>query len=149
MSIESVQCLKIIDVFDHGVPNRERIAIFVKEPCDLSEFGLLIGLSGLDGSATPVKDHFLWFGHGFVNQGDWVIVFTASGSTTISKTVDSDGKPVDSDSKVISIHWGKEHTIFQNRSLVPMILQIGAVGVIDPPKPMLQGKPQINQPRLF
>lgn len=148
MSIEQVDSLKIIHVDEAGVPNEEHIAIKVVKHCDLSEYCLIIGLAGLDGRATPVKDHMLWFGYGEVNPGDWIIVYTASGTTRInplnSATI---GSPPGA--RVIATHWGKEHTIFQNRSLVPMIIRIAAVGMEEPAEPQYQGVTKEEQRRLF
>ncbi len=147
MSIVQVKSLEIIQVGNHGVPNHEHIAIYVEEHCDLSEFCILVGLAGLDGYATPVKDHMLWFGHELVNPGDWILVYTAAGSTRISPTpADMKAPP---GARVISIHWGKDHTIFQNRSLVPMIVQIAAIGLEEQPAPQFQGIPKGKQRRLL
>ncbi|MDI3355671.1 hypothetical protein MO767_15090 [Pseudomonas sp. UYIF39] len=147
MSIGMVESLKIVHVEDHGVPNEEHIAISVKQRCDLSDFCLLIGLAGMDGRATPVKDHMLWFGYGQVNPGDWIIVYTAAGSTRITPLGDSAGYA--RGARAIAIHWGKEHTIFQNRSLIPMIVRIGAVGMEKQPEPQFQGVSKDEQRRLF
>lgn len=146
MSVERVESLRIIHVAKHGRPNEEHIAISVEEYCDLSEYCLFIGLAGLEGQATPVKDHMLWFGYGEANPGDWIIVYTAAGSTRISLL---DGKDDPPGARVIAIHWGKEHTVFQNRSLVPVIVRIGGIGLQDPPKPQFQGVLNNEQRRLF
>ncbi|WP_448694564.1 hypothetical protein [Pseudomonas moraviensis] len=148
MKIGRVECLDIVQVADHGVPNEEHIAIYVEQSCNLAEFLLVIGLAGLEGQATPVKDHLLWFGYEHVNQGDWIIVYTAAGSTRIRPAPEELNGPAGA--RVISLHWGKDHTIFQNRSLVPMIVEIGAIGLISPPEPKYQGaSKQEQQPRLF
>lgn len=143
MSMERVESLQIIHVASHGLPNEEHIAISVEEYCDLSEYCLFIGLGGLEGQATPVKDHMLWFGYGEANPGDWIIVYTAAGSTRITPLVGKDDPP---GARLIVIHWGKEHTVFQNRSLVPIIVRIGGIGLQNPPKPQFQGV-QNNEPR--
>lgn len=146
MSIESVESLKIIQVAKHGIPNEEHIAIAVDEHCDLSEYCLFIGLAGLEGQATPVKDHMLWFGYGEASPGDWIIVYTASGSTRITPLEGENEVP---GARVIAIHWGKEHTVFQNRSLVPVIVRIGGIGLQNPPKPQFQGVLNNEPRRLF
>lgn len=148
MTIGKVQSLEIVQVANHGVPNEEHIAIYVEQSCNLSEFLLIIGLAGLEGQTTPVKDHMLWFGYEHVNQGDWILVYTAAGSTRISAAPEEINAPPGA--RVIAIHWGKDHTIFQNRSLVPMIVEIGAVGLIKPPEPKFQGLlKKEKQARLF
>ncbi|WP_295487713.1 hypothetical protein [uncultured Pseudomonas sp.] len=149
MSIAIVEALKIFEVQNAGVANEECVLIQVLQSCDLAEYALILTMPTIDGHPVPVKDHFLWFGQGFVNQGDWVFVYTASGSTKIT--------PIDGLStlglmnRLISIHWGKDHTIFQNRALSPVLIKIGAVGVLPEPVPAYQGNRGENavKRRLF
>jgi hypothetical protein len=148
MGIGTIENLQIVDVFDHGVPNLERIAIYVKAPCDLGEYCLFLGLPSVDGTTSPIRDHMLWFGHGFVNVGDWVLVYTASGTTTVVPN----GLPKAGTSiqpRVISVHWGKNHTVFQNRALTPMLIRINGMAVPATPAPAYQGPTNFHQPRLL
>ena len=140
MSMELIETLEIIDVFDHGKPNLERIAIFVHHTCDLSEYCLALGMPAFSGTTTPVRDHLLWFGHGFVNRGDWIIVYTASGSTTIAPANMVAGSSIQP--RVISLHWGKEHTIFQNRAVMPLLMRLSGIATLNPPAPAYQGTPE-------
>jgi hypothetical protein len=122
--------LQLMEVQDPGVPNLERIAIHVNEACDLGDYCLLIGHKNLDGSASPLQDSMFWFGRGWVSQGDWIFVYTAPGKTAVHD--------LEKPSRLISAHWGKDKTIFQNRTLVPMLCKIGET--ILPPEP--EAKPQ-------
>lgn len=140
MTIGVIDSLKIIGVYDHGVPNKERIAIRVDAPCDLSEYCLFLATPGIEGNATPVRDHMLWFGHGYVEAGDWIIVYTASGVTTTTNLADDKGML--SKSRVIAVHWGKDMTVFQNRAVAPMLVHLAAVAIPAPPAPQFQGNPQ-------
>lgn len=133
MSIFGVDHLEIIDVLDKGSPNLERIAIYVADNCNLRDYILLIGYRNIDGSATPIKDNMLWFGSAELSAGDWIFVYTAPGKTTIESIEDSP-------SKLHSIHWGKDHTIFQNGAIVPMICQLSAVSMPEVPQPMPHDK---------
>lgn len=138
MGLGTVESLQLIGVYDHGAANLERIAIFVNEHCDLADYCIFLGIPDADGSVVPIRDHFLWFGHGHVNPGDWILLYTASGSTTIQPN----GMPVSGSviaTRVISIHWGKQHTIFQNRAMTPMLAKIDAIGLIPAPAPAFQG----------
>lgn len=137
MTVSTIDSLKIVDVYDHGVPNMERIAIYVNEACDLSEYCLLLGIPGGGGGATPIRDHMLWFGHAYVQKGDWIMVYTASGTTMYTPLADGEGATTSK--RMISIHWGKEMTIFQNRAVTPMLIKIGAVGIPAQPQPQFQG----------
>ena len=139
--------LEIISISDHGEPNRERVSIYVADHCDLSDYCLLLGHIGVDGTTAPIKDHMLWFGYGTVNPGDWIFVYTASGSTTITPY-----HPFPADTSIvhrlISVHWGKEHTIFQNPGVVPMLVRVDAAAVMAPPAPQYQGVKDGSKMRL-
>jgi len=138
MIFDSINSLYIHNVMDHGVANLERITIYVKEACDLGEYCLFLGMPTVDGSTTPLKDNMLWFGNGFVNPGDWIFVYTASGTTTIHPNgLPSAGSSIQP--RLISLHWGKDHTIFQNRALVPMLIRMSGLSMPAPPEPSYQG----------
>lgn len=147
MPIGAIESLEIFEVYDHGVPNQERIAISVKDYCDLSEICVLLASRNHDGTTVPIRDHLLWLGHGYACPGDWIIVYTASGVTTVSEF----GEPLPSGyhPRVFAIHWGKDHTVFQNRAVVPMLMQISAVAVPTPPAPQFQGSFKPSTPRMY
>ncbi|NNG60166.1 hypothetical protein HKD51_01065 [Pseudomonas fragi] len=128
--------LKILDVLDPGSPNLERIAIYATSHCDLREYVLLIGHRNMDGSATPIKDNMLWFGAASLNPGDWIYIYTAQGQTT-TQLIEG------TSSKLHSIHWGKDHTVFQNGALIPMLCQISSIAMPSIPLPLAHTK-QIN-----
>lgn len=144
MSMGIIDALQIAEVQFHGIPNQERIAIYVHKFCEIGEYCMMLTMPTVDGNAAPVKDHMLWFGPGFVNPGDWIFVYTASGVTTILPGLAAAGSVIQP--RVISLHWGKDHTIFQNRALNPVLVRIGAVRGLPPPMPVYQGntgnKPQ-------
>ncbi len=123
--------LRIAEVLEAGTPNRERIAIEALAPCDLSGYCVLIGLLHLDGTASPIKDNMLWFGHGAIAQGDWIFVYTGPGQTTVTPIVNSPNK-------LYSIFWGKDKTVFQNRAITPMICQLNVASLLAQP----EAKPQ-------
>ncbi|MFI8645937.1 hypothetical protein ACIGJK_14235 [Pseudomonas iridis] len=148
MFFDTITSLQMTNVYDHGVPNLERIAIYVREPCDLGEYCLFIGLPAADGSVAPIKDHMLWFGNGFVNAGDWIFVYTASGNTTVQPNgLPSAGSSIQP--RLINIHWGKEHTMFQNRALVPMLIKMNGLSMPAVPQPSYQGPANPKQHRLY
>jgi hypothetical protein len=133
MSVLGVEYLNMVDVLDKGVPNLERIAIYARESCNLRDYILLIGHRNMDGSASPIKDNMLWFGAADIDRGDWIFVYTAPGKTTI--------QPIEgTSSKLHSIHWGKDHTIFQDGALVPMLCQVDGVAMPDIPQPQAQNR---------
>lgn len=139
---EQIDSLQVFDVYDPGVPNKERFGIQVREFCDLSKICVVVASQNYDGSNVPLRDHLLWLGHGVAYPGDWIVVYTAAGKTTVAPW----GEPLSNgyQPRVFSVHWGKDHTIFQNRGLVPMILEIAGSSVPAPPEPQYQGVKQLN-----
>lgn len=135
MSMFDVEHLDLVDVLDKGSPNLERIAIRAMADCDLRDYILLIGHRNIDGSASPIKDNMLWFGPALIKEGDWIFVYTAPGQTRIEPIEGSATR-----SKLHSIHWGKDHTIFQNGALVPMLCEISAVAIPEIPTPKKHDK---------
>jgi len=117
--------LNLWGVQDAGTPNKELIAIMVTEQCDLANYCVLIGHQNMDGTATPIQDHMFWFGNGIVNAGDWLFIYTGPGKSTVQK--------IDEVNNIISVHWNKDKTIFQNRSLIPILSKLSEVSF--PPQP--------------
>lgn len=112
-------------VADRGLPNLERIPILVQEQTEMSQFGLLIGSATNPNFAVPIQDNFFWFGEGVVNPGDWILLYTGSGTP---RTDDWNSLP---GAKVYSIHWGRNRTVFANTNIVPLLfkttcIQVGA-----------------------
>lgn len=129
--------LSIYEVQDIGVPNLERIAIRVDTSCDIGDYCLLIGHQSPDGTASPIKDHMLWFGRGWVNHGDWLFVYSGPGQTRVNPIPNSNNR-------VFSIYWGKEHTVFQNRALLPMLCKLTDIAL----PPQQQALPQTMLPTI-
>lgn len=149
MTIETLTTLQVVEVQHAGMPNLERVAIYVHQFCNLVEYCLMLSMPTPDGGSIPVKDHMLWFGPGWVNPGDWIMVYTASGTTTINPVnqllAGSSIQP-----RVINLHWGKDHTLFQNRALSPLLVRLN--GVSGPPQaqPAYQGnKGGLGHPRIM
>lgn len=134
MIVSDIFELEVNPVFDRGSPNMERIAIYVKMPVNIGRYGIMVGIKGDAGAAFPIKDNMFWFGDGYLNAGDWVFVYTGAG---ISKVSDIPG----TSSKLYSVHWGKQATIFHAQELVPILFRVDAVFVpqdrppLPPPPP--------------
>lgn len=114
--------LTVAGVFDRGIPNQERIALIANETINLGQYGLMVGVRANEGTAFPIRDNLLWFGDGVISKGDWLFVYTGPGeprATTLPNT----------NERLISIHWGREHTILHNRDLVPILFRVDAVQV--------------------
>jgi len=118
--------LKLLPVADRGVPNRERIAIYVKETINMGQYGVMIGHAVVDRTAIPYQDNLFWFGGGIVNKGDWILLYTGKGTPRTDKGEVTGGK-------IYSVHWGRESTMFVNTNVVPILFRIDAVDVDSPP----------------
>lgn len=135
--MDQMDSLQVFDVYDPGVPNQERFGIRVREYCDLSKICVVVASQNFDGTKVLVRDHLLWLGHGVAYPGDWIVVYTAAGKTTVAPW--GDPLPNGYQPRVFSVHWGKDHTIFQNRGLVPMLLEIAATTAPEAQEPQYQG----------
>jgi hypothetical protein len=147
MTIGFIDSLRLVDVLDHGKPNLERVAIYVEKHCELAEYCLFLTMSVSSEPVAPIRDHMLWFGSGSVSPGDWIFVYTASGSTTI--TPNPQFKYPGVAPRIINIHWGKDHTVFQNRAVNPVLVQLSAIAAMTPPPPAYQGNPTLAKPRIY
>ncbi len=126
MIVTDLEELNIHPVADRGVPNRERIAIYVKETTNMGQYGIMVGYSAVNNSAVPYQDNLFWFGDGIVSAGDWILLYTGKGVAT---TIDWDA----TGGKIYSIHWGRSTTIFANTNIVPILFRVDAVDVAPPP----------------
>ncbi|MFG0925469.1 hypothetical protein ACF8SB_07195 [Pseudomonas sp. CJQ_8] len=147
MSIETITSLQVVEVQNHGMANQERVAIYVHQHCNLVEYCLMLSLPTPEGGVAPIKDHMLWFGPGWVNPGDWIMVYTATGMTTINP---GPATASGAQYRIINLHWGKNHTIFQNRALSPMLVRLNGISCPPQALPAYQGNgtgsvyPRIN-----
>lgn len=126
MIVESINELRIVSILDRGEPNKETIAIQVNEAVNMGQFGVMLGQRGTDGTAVPYFDQLLWFGDGVVKSGDWLFVFTGSGTA-------KRGKALNGVNDVFSIFWGKPTTVFADPLVVPILFRVDAVDVLMPP----------------
>lgn len=120
MIVSSITELIIKGVCDSGIPNQERIIIFVNETLNLGQYGLMLGVRSVGNTAFPIRDNLLWFGDGLVNKGDWIFVYTGPGepkATILPNTTEY----------LYSIHWGRDKTILHNQDLVPILFRVDAV----------------------
>lgn len=122
MNAYPINELKIVGVFDHGIPNMERVVLIANETVDLGNYGLILGIRGQEGQAFPLRDNFLWFGNGWIQKGDWLFVYTARGEPRMTELPNQR-------EKLYSIHWGKDQTVFQHKELIPLLIRMDALQV--------------------
>lgn len=122
MILPYIDEITIRDVCDRGVPNQERIVLFVNEPVNIGEFGLLLGIRTDKGLVYPVKDNFFWFGEGTVSRGDWIFLYTGPGEPKTFKIPNTQNKS-------FSVHWGRDVTVLNNKELVPFLMKFNGIQV--------------------
>lgn len=123
--------LRIAGVLNPGEPNKECVAITVKERVNMGQFGLMLGFYAQNGLAHPYFDHMYWFGDGFVNSGDWIFVYTGSGTISQAKSLNETNDNY-------YLYWGKPKTVFADSMVVPMLFRVDAVDVAEPPQNLPQ-----------
>ena len=135
MLLDQVTELRIIDVLHRGIPNKECVAIYVEESVNIARYGLMLGISTysilVEDMATPVRDHFFWFGEGVVKQGDWIFVYTGSGTNTTSSIDDGANSQ-------FTLYWGRPATLFYNSNVVPVLFRMDGVQVLKTQKALPQ-----------
>jgi hypothetical protein len=123
MILSPLSELLLYPVAERGIPNQERIPILVQETIDLGRYGIMAGYAGNNGFATPIQDNLFWFGDGVVKAGDWIFIYTGTGSPS---AVDWAEHP---DKKIYTVHWGRSKTMFANSQIVPILFRTDTVAV--------------------
>ena len=124
MRVSDILELEIVSVLERGYPNRECIAIQAKESINLGQYGIMIGEYSENG-VFPFRDNMFWFGDGLMKEGDWLFVYTGAGSPFQNKASDSIHD-------IYTVFWGREHTLFTNSNVVPLLFRIDAVDILSP-----------------
>jgi hypothetical protein len=127
MTFNSPPPLTIYNVEDRGIPNRERIPIYVQKSTALTNYGIIIGQIQGDRGIVPYRDNLFWFGEAFVNAGDWILLYTGSGKFREDPLNNS------IHNKVYSIHWGKPQTVFAASNVTAAIFQFNSVCIAPTP----------------
>lgn len=122
MIVETIAELTIVDVYDRGVPNQERIALQANEMLNMGQFGIMLGVRASEDSAYPIKDNLYWFGDGYVSKGDWIFLYTGPGEPRTSEIPNAQNK-------MYTVHWGRDSTVLGEPNIVPMLFRVDAVQV--------------------
>jgi len=139
MIFPSIPELRIVTVLNRGVANEECIALLAEDRVNTASYFLVIAYSQEgDGSVVPYRDSTLWLGNQFLEAGDWLYVYTGSG--TFRK-----GRTADEKNDMYVVHWGRDTTIFANSNVVPVLFRIDALNIGEKPRntrqlPLLPGR---------
>lgn len=123
MMLATIDEIEVVGVLDRGAPNSECVALNIKMPLNLGQYCLYVGVKMPNGGGFPINDNMFWFGEAQINAGDWVFVYTGLGETRVSDMPNSS-------SKIYSIHWNRNSTLFHSAEVIPLLVRIDAVQVL-------------------
>ena len=107
--------MRIVDILDRGVPNKERIHISVDADTDLQFFVVLETMSR--GSAIQAGGlQAFWFPAKEVKAGEMVLLFTAGGTESTFVAEDK--------VKVHLRYWGRKNTIFHAPTSTAALMEV-------------------------
>lgn len=133
MIFPNIQDIQIVNVYDRGVPNNERILLKTNAGLNLAQYGVLIGLlNEKNGLASPYRDNIYTFKDVYLEPNSWIFLYTAPGT-------DYEGKLPHDNSPFQVFYWGKKITIFAHSLIIPILFKIGEI---------LLGSAPINLPQL-
>lgn len=132
MIVDLLDEIRVMAILNRGVPNKECIAIEIKENLNLGQYGVMLGThSSETGGALPFNDNLFWFGDGLLEKGDWIFIYTGTGEPRKTEHPDAN-------TTTYSIFWGRLNTVFANTSIVPLLFRSDAVDVLQPPQDVPQ-----------
>ncbi|MGZ8947797.1 MAG: hypothetical protein ACXW1W_20515 [Methylococcaceae bacterium] len=131
MIVDQITEITLMGILDRGIPNKECIAMQVKDRVNLGQYGIMLGVYSESKLARPFQDNLFWFGDGLVEEGDWIFINTGDGEPRTSETIDKQNS-------IYSLFWKKKNTIFANTNIVPILFKIEAVNILEPPIDVLQ-----------
>lgn len=140
--LSPIEEIEIVEVYDRGIANQERIMLKVKQTVEIAQFAVVVGLFNPTQPmpiAQPLVDQFFWFGDGVVNAGEYIFVYTGPGTPRKATLA---GKP---EAVAYVLHWGRTSTLFANSLFVPVILKFGGIQICQPPRDTVQlALPDLN-----
>lgn len=122
MILNSIYELRINEVRDRGIPNKECIILRINTPINIGQFGIILGVKGPNTHATPIRDNFFWFGEADLNQGDWIFLYTGPGASRQNQLPNTN-------QFIYSIHWGRKETILHDGNVVPILFKLDSIQV--------------------
>ena len=114
--------IEVIGTWDAGVPNKERIALHVREDLNLGAYCLVCGPSMGEAHLLTSNGHFFMFPAIDIEAGSWVVLYTGAGERRVSTMKDS-GDPV------LVLHWGQPTVVFGRPGWTAAVLAICGIRV--------------------
>jgi hypothetical protein len=131
--IADITELRLVGVFDRGVPFKERVVIQVLQTVDLGLFSVLAGMRTAETGdlVVPMRDHVFWFGSALVNLNDWLFLYTGHGEPAVFPDAQTGGQ-------LYTCYWNRSQTIFHDPQVVPTVVRFGGILVERRPEPAAQ-----------
>jgi hypothetical protein len=111
--------LEFYGVADPGVANTERIVLRPTMIVNLGSYLLGLGVKQAGGGLVPLNNYVYWFPGEVVQPGSWVFVYTGTGETTRTTTLNTN-------EPALVLHWGGSQTLFNSPLIQPFVFQKGA-----------------------
>ena len=107
---------RILQIFDRGVPYKERLAFSVINDCKLDEF-IVFNTKYENPSAINARPlNTFWFTSKLVKAGDEVVLYTGSGIS--AETDKPDG------TKIHTFYWGLQNTLWNTTGDCAVLFEI-------------------------
>lgn len=107
--------LKLLNVLERGVPNKERVVISVQRGVDLKYF-VLVDATQVTGGVIPGELSAFWFPTKQVKEGDSIVIYTGTGQASVAPQ--PDGKTVH------FYFWGRPQTVFGEPSRAAVLFEV-------------------------
>jgi len=121
--IPAINEIRLLGVFDAGIPGKERVVLKVEADIDIGWYAIILSSkTASTGHAIPIRDSMYWVGSGIVSANDWIFLFTGSG--TKSTVPAADGK-----AKLFLEYWGRPQTIFHDPRIIPVLWRLSGIVV--------------------
>lgn len=117
--LRTIDEIMLVDVYDRGIPNRERIAYVAQRSLDLGEYVVCLAATLPDDTVTPLPDRMLWLGVEHVERGQWIFVYTGVGERRLSRMENGD--------PVVVIPWQQRQTILADPRVVPIMFHLDGI----------------------
>jgi hypothetical protein len=110
--------LKIVQIWDRGVANKERLDLLVIAPANLNYYSINDTVRMANGNIVAVPKRSYWFTAAQVNPGDHVILYTGPGTNrTVIRT---DGRTNH------FFFWGLPSTIWHGTDSCAVLIEMAS-----------------------
>ena len=110
--------IEIIQILDRGVANKERLWLKVLANTNLQYFIVFDTIYTAESTISNLQRHAYWFNAKEVKAGDYVVLYTGSGSPSEQRKEDG--------STTHFLFWGLEKTIWNTKEGCAVLFEINS-----------------------